>query len=59
MIPKKSKMMISKKYDLRHQVGQTHSPISSRVGSPSDSSPNVVMKTKSTKELYEQIVSLP
>ena len=45
--------MISKKYDLHRRAGQTHSPITSRVGSPGDSSPDAVMKIKLTKELYE------
>ena len=52
-------MIISKKYNLRRRARQTHSLIASCVSSPSDSSPNAVMKTKSTKELYEQIISLP
>ena len=59
MIPNKGKTTTTKKYDLRRRAGQPQSPILLRANPPSDDSSNAVMKTKSTKELYEQTIPFP
>ena len=56
---RKRKMITSKKYDLRRRASQPQSLISLRANPLSDDNSNAVTKTKSTKELYEQIVPFP